>query len=330
MPISLKTQKMLWGRAAARCAFPECRRHLVEDVSETDDPTLVGENCHIVAEKDDGPRGDPDMSIEDRNRYGNLILLCNIHHKIIDDQEKVWAIEKLKELKLAHETWVEQSLGLDRIKLRDDTIYADYVDEWARLAHLENWTGWSSFVLGSGQPRIWAEVDGDLETLRRWLLGRIWPGRYPTLEAAFRNFQWVLQEFHETLRKHLDRRDKGELLFTKKFYQTEDWDPPRYARLVDEYEFHVDIVSDLMLELTRAANLVCDEVRVHISHSYRLLEGHLIVQRGPNMNLEFSEFVPRYSREEAAEAEPYRGLDRFYDGRVERDWCIGKGSPKER
>ncbi len=44
-------------------------------------------------------------------------------------------------------------------------------------------------------------------------------------------------------------------------------------------------VSDLMLELTRAANLVCDEVRRHIAHNFRLVEGNVIVQRWPDMEL---------------------------------------------
>jgi hypothetical protein len=41
MTISLKTHKMLWGRAASRCAFPGCRRELVMDASPTDDESLI-------------------------------------------------------------------------------------------------------------------------------------------------------------------------------------------------------------------------------------------------------------------------------------------------
>lgn len=327
MTVSLKTQKILWGKAAARCAMPECRRQLVEDISETDNPTLVGENCHIVAEKDGGARSDPTMSVEDRNRYANLVLLCNIDHKIIDDNEVVWTVDRLKMLKAEHEAWVEQSLGLDRAKLRDDTLYADYVDEWVRLAHLNEWTAWSSWVLGSGQPRIWVKVDEDLTHLRRWLLGRIWPGRYPSLEHAFGNFQRVLQDFQEVLHEHLEPRARGDTLFTDKFYKIEQWEPPLYAKLVAQYDFHVDIVSDLMLELTRAANLVCDEVRRHIAHNFRLIEGNVIVQRGPDMELRWVEFVPRYSPKEAAAPTPYPGLSQFYDDRDSRDWAIGKGQP---
>jgi hypothetical protein len=57
---------MLWGRAAGRCSFPGCRIRLVEDATETDDPALVGENCHIVAEADGGPRADPATSHDAR------------------------------------------------------------------------------------------------------------------------------------------------------------------------------------------------------------------------------------------------------------------------
>lgn len=329
MPISLKTQKALWGRAAARCAFPECRRHLAEDIAETDDPTLVGENCHIVAESDGGPRGSSSMLLEDRNRYANLILLCNVHHKIIDDNEEKYTVDVLTAIKREHEDWVEKSLGLDRVKLRDDAVYADYIDEWGRLAHLNTWAAWSSYVLGSGQPRIWTEVERDIGMLRRWLLTRIWPGRYTGLEVAFQNFQRVLQDFHETLRSRLDDRSRGNLLFTKKFYQIDEWDEIRYRRLSSQYDFHVDLVSDLMIELTRAANFVCDEIRKDLSYSYRLKDGHLSVERGPDENLQYLEFIPRYSRDELSLAMPYLGLKQFYTDREKRDWHIGSGHPPE-
>jgi hypothetical protein len=307
--------------------MPECRRQLVEDASETDDPTLVGENCHIVADKDDGPRGDPTMSVEDRNRYANLILLCCTDHKIIDDQVANWPVERLKDLKREHETWVKQALGLDPASLRDDTVYAGYVDHWEKLAHVDGWKAWSSYVLGSGQPRMARQLDSDLEELRAWLVGRIWPERYPSLEAAFGNFGLVLQDFQEMFREHAEPMGNQAMLWTRKFYRVAEGDPKRHADLVQAYEAHVDIVSDLMLELTRAGNLICDEVRRHLSPSYRINEGRLMVQRGPDMQLRWVEFVPRYSQAEAQVAPPYPGLDAFYDQRARRDWAIGAGKP---
>ena len=51
MNLSVKTQKMLWGRAAARCSYPSCRMEVFSDEREASTLTLIGENCHIVVSK---------------------------------------------------------------------------------------------------------------------------------------------------------------------------------------------------------------------------------------------------------------------------------------
>ena len=61
MAISLKTAKMLWGRAAGRCSMPECRQPLVIDSTETDNEALIGDMCHIVAETDLPPDRFPEQ-----------------------------------------------------------------------------------------------------------------------------------------------------------------------------------------------------------------------------------------------------------------------------
>lgn len=118
---------MLWGRAASRCALPECRRELVIDPLDTDDPSLVGEAAHIVAEQPDGPRGQSSLTIEQRNTYGNLILLCNVHHKQVDDQVNYFTTERLTSIKAQHESWVRTSLsGFDSVQQADDERWAGY------------------------------------------------------------------------------------------------------------------------------------------------------------------------------------------------------------
>jgi tetratricopeptide (TPR) repeat protein len=112
MSISLKTHKMLWGLAASRCAFPDCHRELVMDASQTDDESLVGEACHIVAQSPSGPRADPSLPPEQRDHYDNLILLCRNHHKLVDDQENTYTVQRLLEMKAVHETWVRERLGV--------------------------------------------------------------------------------------------------------------------------------------------------------------------------------------------------------------------------
>src|SRR5687767_15113789 len=125
MTITVKTQKMLWGRAANRCSM--CRLELVMDASETDDESLVGEACHIVASSPDGPRGVSQLTQEQRDKFANLVLLCNVHHKLVDDQPNAYSVERLIEVKAEHEQWVRTQLNFDSLKQRDDEIYAGFL-----------------------------------------------------------------------------------------------------------------------------------------------------------------------------------------------------------
>ena len=86
MAIQPKDQKILWAKSAGRCSMPECREKLVLEASEKvpSKNLLIGENCHIVAKSEDGPRGNSILTKEERNRYPNLILLCSNHHIVID------------------------------------------------------------------------------------------------------------------------------------------------------------------------------------------------------------------------------------------------------
>ena len=317
---------MLWGRAAGRCSKPDCRIDLYEDETETDDPTLIGENCHIVAESDDGPRANPAIPIEQRNSYGNLILLCRNHHKVIDAQEGEYTVEWLQRTKGEHERWVREQLGYDLAKQRDDEQYAGTIDVWERLAHIDGWLGWSSYMLSHDQPRMRCEIDRDLSELRGWLLSRVWPGRYPGLESSFQNFRRVLNDFHETFREHAETFVQADMLMTRKFYQSDEWNEERYERLGRQYEFHVGLVQDLMLELSRAANLICDRVREDLIHHYRLSKGRLIIQTGPTMTMTFHDIVVQYSPEERVRELPYPGLKAFLIERANRDLHFGKGS----
>lgn len=324
MSISLKTQKLLWGRAAGRCSEPSCRLDLFEDETEADDATHVGENCHIHADSNDGPRAEPAMSMEARNSYANLILLCRNHHKIIDSQVATYSAKILQEMKRSHEAWVRSQLGFDDAKVRDDVYYAALVDKWDELAWVGNWKGWSSSILSFDQPKMAKKLDANLSELRDWLLSRVWPGRYPLLEAAFHNFRNVLESFHEKFRDHMEPFGSDGLI-TKRFYKIAEWDEARYARLASRYDFHVALVGDLMLELTRAANLICDRVRESIKFSYRLDTGRLIVQSGPTEEFAFHDFVVQYSSEERSATYPYPGLEKFLIERSQRDRHFGKG-----
>jgi len=107
---SIRDLKLLWGLAAARCAFPECRQELFAEESAEDSAVVLGEIAHIVASGDEGPRADPDFPSERRDSYENLILLCPNHHTLVDKQEGHYAVERLRNWKSEHERWVREQL----------------------------------------------------------------------------------------------------------------------------------------------------------------------------------------------------------------------------
>ena len=105
MAITDRTRKILWVKAGGRCSI--CQVQLVTESTDTDDPSVFGEEAHIVGQSPNGPRAG---NISDVDSYANLILLCRKHHKQIDDQVGYYTVERLKEIKRQHEEWIT-SLG---------------------------------------------------------------------------------------------------------------------------------------------------------------------------------------------------------------------------
>jgi len=106
MSISDKTRKILWGKSGNRCAF--CKIELTIS-NESDTDLNIGEECHIISSKPNGPRYKASMKSYDD--YDNLILLCRNHHKEIDSLVETFPEEILRAVKQNHEKWVKESLA---------------------------------------------------------------------------------------------------------------------------------------------------------------------------------------------------------------------------
>jgi hypothetical protein len=324
MGISLKTHKMLWSRSGNQCAFPDCKAELVADISETDDPSVVGEEAHIVAKEEGGPRGISTLSGEQRDKYENLILLCRNHHKVIDDQPEFYPIEWLKDRKKDHVDWVKQNLSIDVKKQREDEIYASYIDELINLIDIENYIGWMSGLQGCADPSMSEEQYLNLKKLTRFLISRVWFNRYPDLENALLNFKNVLNDLLNVFEKHSEKQKDSEMILTIKFYRLNFWDEELYRKLLNKYNFHIDLIDDLISELTRAINYVFDKVREYLFPSFRISEGVLLVEFGPFSDLKTRTYRLEYRGLERIDF-PYPGLRKFMDIRSTRDVCWGSG-----
>lgn len=108
-----KALKILWGLAAGRCAFPDCRQLCVAEPTDYDPAATIGIVAHIEGFSDSGPRANLNLTVKQRNRYENLILLCGTHHDLVDVQENTYKIVDLRTWKIEHETWVRSRLAVE-------------------------------------------------------------------------------------------------------------------------------------------------------------------------------------------------------------------------
>jgi hypothetical protein len=107
--ISLKTHKLLWGASGNTCA--KCKTAVVQDATPTDDPSIVGEEAHIVSKETNGPRYSDPLPMDKRDEFENLMILCNRCHKIVDDQVNTYTVAALRRMKVEHEEWIRNVLG---------------------------------------------------------------------------------------------------------------------------------------------------------------------------------------------------------------------------
>lgn len=117
MSISDKTRKVLWAQSANRCAI--CHAALVVAPQGVAPVSVVGEECHIHARSPGGPRFDASLPAEAIDGLDNLVLLCAVHHKMVDDQVENYTAGKLRDIKAKHEQWIKERLeqpGAPRIR----------------------------------------------------------------------------------------------------------------------------------------------------------------------------------------------------------------------
>lgn len=92
---------LLWAASGGICAFPQCEQALVERPGGR--WVTQGEIAHIHAHSPEGPRYDRTMTQVERDSYGNTLLLCRRHHRIVDADYQAYPAANLSTWKKAHE-----------------------------------------------------------------------------------------------------------------------------------------------------------------------------------------------------------------------------------
>lgn len=111
--VSDKTAIELWIKSGARCSFPGCNEYLLTDTNVTNQTVKHGNIAHIVAASKGGARGQHERPMETRSQIDNLMLVCQLHHTLIDDKSKeaMYTVELLQKFKRSHEQRIYELTG---------------------------------------------------------------------------------------------------------------------------------------------------------------------------------------------------------------------------
>jgi hypothetical protein len=132
MSITTKTRKILWGRSGNRCAI--CKTELVLEKDPFNRNLNIGEECHIISKRDNGPRHQEKKDF-DYDDSENLLLLCCNHHTMIDEQVEKFPVEKLIEIKKQHEEWVKTNLDNEEFVQPEEKSRIDNLISYVSAKH---------------------------------------------------------------------------------------------------------------------------------------------------------------------------------------------------
>ena len=107
------TKLLVWGRAAGRCQFRNCLKPLDHDLLSGKFDFNSAYLAHIIASSPGGKRGHLELSHKLADESSNIMLMCDVHHRIIDG-ETTWQdypVDLLLKMKNEHEEWVDTVLS---------------------------------------------------------------------------------------------------------------------------------------------------------------------------------------------------------------------------
>ena len=189
--IKTKVKVMLAGRAAGRCQFRGCNEVLDEE-QLTRRRDNFSAFAHIIADSPKGPRGEEVRSPLLATSIDNLMMLCHVHHKLIDGdnwrdfsektllqmkaehEERVRALTDLKGQHRTHLLMMEANIGTRPPLVRREGARAAALPRWAQD---ETWVALSRSRLKDGTDRYWAsgidEVDYAVKEVDELLRRRV-------------------------------------------------------------------------------------------------------------------------------------------------------------
>ncbi|MCW5854077.1 MAG: SAVED domain-containing protein [Anaerolineae bacterium] len=135
--LGTREQIEVWLRAGGRCEYRGCNQPLWKDSL-----TLTAMNAaylaHIIADKPTGPRGDPVLSEKLKADLSNIMLLCDVHHRLVDIEDvEGHPVERLREYKKEHEQRIERQTAIHPNRPTHIVLFGTRIGDRAGLVNYE-------------------------------------------------------------------------------------------------------------------------------------------------------------------------------------------------
>ena len=115
--------QLLLSDSGGYCQNPTCNKNVFV-FFENGTISNIKELAHIIAQKDNGPRGNDQLPATQRDEYENIILLCPNCHTLVDKNPDQFPIEILQQWKIEHSQKIKSLFDVpffdSRKELRDE------------------------------------------------------------------------------------------------------------------------------------------------------------------------------------------------------------------
>lgn len=220
MAPSVSTIKRLFAVSRNQCAFLGCINTLIDEHTGT----VTGEICHIKAKKPKGARFNLSQTDEQRDNFDNLMMMCPIHHKVIDGNPRLYTGESLIEMKIDHES------GGDPIKEPTNQMAALFLEPLIAVENLSI----TSHQQQGGQTAavIVNQGTGGVQDKREQLKAEIFSSFFNPIYSDIND---VLEQFG-TKGYHLGySRQKYDELRRKKAFHLKKYGDNELLRKIDDF-----------------------------------------------------------------------------------------------
>ncbi|WP_068817069.1 nucleotidyltransferase [Phormidesmis priestleyi] len=192
--IATNIARKLWAQCGGFCQNPSCNKYLFAEVE--DDVVSLANVAHIIGHGKSGPRSEHELAdYIDKDGIDNLIMLCLECHKVVDELENKFSVERMQAWETAHETKINSLFAFPQIHNERELL--EQVNELLTENRFifEEYGPFSKKVLQGGS--------GDAITIwRRRCLDTILPNNQRIvglIEANKRNFPYPWEVYRQMM-----------------------------------------------------------------------------------------------------------------------------------